>query len=121
MSGPHKKVDKEVFLERLHAGKYLTEGGARKSIGHIVGLGQVTKKDSKELYAAAEKYFGGSATKSKKKRKETVRTVKMGAPTPYEVLFSRHCKDPQVLQFLRGAADAGRTLPDLVTAMELMQ
>lgn len=125
----YQRMSTEDFLLKLSENSYPTASAARRAIGKSA----FSKSEKEKCYAAIDKKFGAAASKSKKtkkavkKKKKTKpkkRARKTSSPPSgsFLVAFARLAKDEvqrgNVVDFLKLADTDGRSLSDLIDALE---
>jgi len=105
-------LSEEIFMAKLSSNAYKSIGTAKTGIAKSSLSSRVKKK----LKLAAEQHFDNTVEKPRATAKKDKKN------TSFLVTFARHAGDVDKkrdqLNLLRGAADAGMTLPDLVKAYE---
>lgn len=128
VSSSNKRLDEETFLKALSSGMYQSPGGARRALGKS----KLPKAQKKRLYGLIDENKRWKANSAKKqagaagkKRKSNLRGRAKGvhrssAKAPFVVLFYNTASSGKddLLDFLRGAANHGMTLPALIEALE---
>ena len=106
------RTTEATVLARLQADEYRSLGMATSGISRS----KLSAKVKKKLIAVAEQHFEEPVEAPKATAKKDKKN------TSFLVTFARHATVPdkkrEQLDLLRGAADAGMTLPELVKAYE---
>jgi len=131
-----RNIDHDEFIRRFKTEKrYGSKAGARKVLSKMT---KVSAKERKALAAMIdrsrlpdlgpkEEHRGQKPKLEKKVKATTERTYKQkaavqrhAAKAPFCVLFAREVGNGKgkTLDFLRGAANSGLTLPDLIHSLE---
>lgn len=128
VSSSNKRLDPESFKQALASGLYQNAGGARRALGKS----KIPKGTKKVLYGlidqnqnwkanSAKKRAGAASGRKTANLKGRAKGVhRSTAKQPFVVLFfnTASAGKDDLLDFLRGAADHGMTLPALIEALE---
>lgn len=123
MSGSnYQRTTFKDFMNRLNSGGYNTQRAALCAASRSVAF---SKAERNKGHAAAKKYFEDKPVQSKKVKVVLIKKATNKAfekEDPFCVTFAKTVHDGDasqlMLNFLRGAANSGMTLPDLIGAIE---
>lgn len=117
----YKPITLKVFIKSVQADKYESAAGANRASGRVQSFNDADRKKAK---AAVIAHYCGKPTPKKAgsgNRIKKATTKAFAKEEPYEVVFARVVMNgtkTTTLALLRGAAESGRTLPQLIQSIE---
>lgn len=123
MAKTYQHLTLDMIQERLGSGYYKSRRGALIAARNAVGLDAKSKKTALEVINGHFKNDAAPIKRKPSQAKKNLAALKNGdkfISLPFHVLFARCVGERrnEMVALLRGAANAGITLPDLLQDLE---